>query len=86
MEVYDVVVIVESDDEVMTGVIVVVDSRLEVISCVEDTLHVEIEAVIEETVADPDDDGNVDTTVFNDTEFGVKDEVTVATDKTELGT
>lgn len=63
---------------VVTGVIAVVKTRLEVISDIEDTLHVEREAVIEETVADP---RTVDVIVFDETKFGVKDEVRVTTDE-----
>jgi len=68
MEVYDVLVTVESEDCEMTGVIivtgvtVVVETKLEEVSYVEDILDVEIETSIEETAADPDNDRTVDTT------------------------
>lgn len=77
---------VESDDCGRTGAIVVVETKLEVVSYVEDTLHVEIDVTIEERSADSEDGSTVDMTVFDVARFGVKEEVRVTTDKGELAT
>lgn len=68
---------------VVTGVLVVVETRLEATSYV---VHVEVE-IVEEAAAGFDDNRvTVDMIVFDCTQMEVKDGITVATDKDQLGT